>query len=93
VYAASGQSGSTGVITAYSVTTSALTGLTTTVSTGTQPTGLAEDSSDSFVLAVSNSGPTFDAYTFDSTTTGQLDASLNSSPVSTPIAIVAAPPQ
>jgi 6-phosphogluconolactonase (cycloisomerase 2 family) len=91
VYAASWQSGGAGEITGYSVSTSALTALSTTVATGTQPVGLAEDSNDSYVLAVSTSGTEFDAYTFDSTTTGQLDSSLTGTTASAPVAIVAVP--
>jgi 6-phosphogluconolactonase (cycloisomerase 2 family) len=91
VYAASWQSGSAGEITGYSVTTSALTALSSTVTTGTEPESLAEDSKDSYVLAVSTSGTEFDAYTFDSSTTGQLDASLTGTTASAPIAVVAAP--
>jgi hypothetical protein len=49
---------------------------------------MTEDNTDSYVLAVSNSGTTFDAYTLSS---GQLTSSLTSSSLSTPIAIVAAP--
>lgn len=92
VYAASWQSGAVGTITGYSVTTSALTTLSNTPATGTQPYGLAEDNTDGFVLAVSNSGPTIDAYSFSSTS-GQLGTPLTGSQVSTPIAIVAAPAQ
>ena len=94
VYAASWKSGAAGVITGYTVTTSALTALSSTVATGTQPYGLAEDSTGSYVLAVSNQGsPLFSAYTFDATTLGQLDASATGSTISNPIAIVAVPKQ
>jgi DNA-binding beta-propeller fold protein YncE len=89
VYVASWQSGTTGVITGYSVTTSALTQLSGTSATGTEPYGLAEDSSDSFVLAASYSGTTLSAYTIGSS--GALGSPLTDSPVSNPIAIVAAP--
>jgi 6-phosphogluconolactonase (cycloisomerase 2 family) len=88
VYVASWQSGTAGSITGYSVTTSALTPLSSTVATGTEPYGLAEDGTDNFVLAVSNSGTTFDAYTLGS---GQLTSPITGSPVLSPIAIVAAP--
>jgi 6-phosphogluconolactonase len=90
VYVASWQSGSAGAITGYSVTTSALTPLANTSATGNQPTGLVQDSSKSFVLAVSNSGTSLSAYTMDSAT-GQLSSPLTNSSVSNPIAIVAAP--
>jgi 6-phosphogluconolactonase (cycloisomerase 2 family) len=92
VYAASWQSGASGVITTYSVTTSALTALSSTANTGTEPSGMTEDSTDSYVLAVSLQGsPLFNAFTFDATTSGQLDASVTGSTISSPIAIVAAP--
>jgi hypothetical protein len=92
VYVASWQSGASGVITGYSVTTSALTALGSMVDTGTEPSGLAEDSTDSYVLAISNGGsPIFNAYTFDSTTAGQLDTSMTGSTISSPIAIAALP--
>jgi hypothetical protein len=62
------------------------------VDTGTEPSGLAEDSTDSYVLAISNGGsPIFNAYTFDSTTAGQLDTSMTGSTISSPIAIAALP--
>jgi 6-phosphogluconolactonase (cycloisomerase 2 family) len=94
VYAASWQSGAAGAITGYTVTTSALTSIGSTVATGTEPNALAEDSTDSFVLAVSNEGsPYFNAYTFDSTTAGQLDASATGATAANPIAIVAMPKQ
>jgi 6-phosphogluconolactonase (cycloisomerase 2 family) len=91
VYAASWQSASTGVITGYSVTATGLTALTSTVSTGTQPYGLAEDSTHSYVLAVSSLGNTFNAFTLDSGGSGQLTSSFAGSPVLSPIAIAAVP--
>jgi 6-phosphogluconolactonase (cycloisomerase 2 family) len=91
VYVASWQAGAVGTITGYSVTASALSALSPTAATGTNPSGLAEDNTGSFVLAVSNSGPTLDAYSFTSTS-GQLGTPLTGTPVSTPIAIVAEPP-
>jgi len=94
VYAASWQSGAAGAITGYSVTTSALTPIGSTVATGTGPSSLAEDSTHSYVLALSSqASPFFNAYTFDATTLGQLDpASITGSPAaSDPIAIVALP--
>jgi 6-phosphogluconolactonase (cycloisomerase 2 family) len=96
VYVASGQTLAVGAITGYSVTPSALTQIGSgTVATGTQPYGLAEDSTGSFVLAVNNQGSVpLSAYTFDSTTAGQLDvASVTGSLTSNPIAIVAIPKQ
>jgi DNA-binding beta-propeller fold protein YncE len=91
VYVASWGSAAPGAIAGYSVTTSALTAVGTTVPTGTEPYGLAEDSTGSYVLAVSSTGTTFDAYTFDATTAGQLDSSFTDSSLSAPIAIVALP--
>jgi 6-phosphogluconolactonase (cycloisomerase 2 family) len=76
-------------ITGYSVTTSALTALSSTIATGTQPNGLAEDSTGNFVLGISYGGtPTFDAYTLSS---GTLTLSTSNSTVGSPVAIVAAP--
>ena len=90
VYVAGWQGGSAGAITGYTVGTSALTQLPDTSATGTLPNGLAQDNSKNFVLAVSDSGTTLSAYTFDSAT-GQLSSPLTNSSVSNPIAIVAAP--
>jgi hypothetical protein len=63
-----------------------------TVAAGVQPLGLAEDSSSAFVLAVGSLGsPYFDAYTFGTTATGQLDSQITSTTSASSIAIVAAP--
>jgi hypothetical protein len=63
-----------------------------TSATGTQPYGLAEDSTGNFVLAVSSLGsPYFNAYTFDTTTAGKLDSQITANTGSAPIAIVATP--
>jgi hypothetical protein len=63
-----------------------------TVSAGAQPAGMALDSTGSYVFEVGSSGsPYFDAYTFDVTTTGQLDSQVTSTAAATSIAIVAAP--
>jgi hypothetical protein len=57
-----------------------------------QPLGLAEDSTGTFVLAVGSLGsPYFDAYTFDTTTAGQLDSQIVSTTAASSIAIVATP--
>jgi DNA-binding beta-propeller fold protein YncE len=95
VYAASWQSGAAGAITAFSVTTTTLAQIGTTAATGTEPSSLAEDSTDSFLLVVNTQGSVpLDAYTFDATTAGQLDvASVTGSLASNPIAIVAMPKQ
>ena len=92
VYVANWVGSSTGNVTGFSVasanSTYALLALSPTVATGTEPYGLAEDSTLGYVLAVSNSGTTFDAYTL---TSGLLTSSVTGSPVSSPIAIVALP--
>jgi 6-phosphogluconolactonase (cycloisomerase 2 family) len=97
VYAASWQSGAAGSITGYTVAATALTQIgSSTFATGTQPIGLAEDSTEGYVLAISSTGtPSFNAYTFDSTTLGQLDPiSVTGSPsADPPVAIVAIPKQ
>jgi hypothetical protein len=63
-----------------------------TTAAGVQPLGLAEDSTSTFVFAVGSLGsPYFDAYTFDTTTTGQLDSQITSTTAASSIAIVATP--
>ncbi len=96
VYVANGAGTSTaGNITGFAITVSGSTysiAAGGTVATGIQPLGLALDSTDAWVLEVGSSGsPYFDAYTFDSTTTGQLDSQVTSTTSSGAIAIVAAP--
>ena len=92
VYAANGTGPtSAGNITGFAVTTTALT-TGSTVAAGAQPAGLAEDSTHSWVFEVGSSGsPYFDAYTFDASTTGQLDSQFTSTSAATSMAIVAAP--
>ncbi len=97
VYVGNGEgalAGDTGNITGFSVTASGSTYSLTSVGSvtaGTQPIGLAEDSTGTFVLGVNElGGPYFDAYTFDSST-GQLSTSPITSDTGSPIAIVAAP--
>ncbi|MGA3071688.1 MAG: hypothetical protein ABSD43_15880, partial [Terracidiphilus sp.] len=70
----------------------ALTQLSSTFSTGSEPTGLAEDNTDGFVLVVSGLGsPDFDAYSFSSST-GLLTSGISSSSTGTnSVAIVAVP--
>jgi hypothetical protein len=84
-----------GSITGFAVTGSASSYTLTTGSTvtiGAQPASMAEDSTGSFVFEVGSSGsPYFDAYTFDPTTTGQLDSQVTSTTAATSIAIVAVP--
>jgi 6-phosphogluconolactonase (cycloisomerase 2 family) len=101
IYVANRQtsSSSSGVIAGFSVTTSnsayTLTALSSTVTAGTNPVGLAEDSSHQFVLAVSVGGsPDLEAYFFDTTTSGQLDATITSTTGTDPVqasAVVALP--
>jgi 6-phosphogluconolactonase (cycloisomerase 2 family) len=84
-----------GTITGFAVTGSSSSYTITTGSTvtaGSQPAGMALDSTGSFVFEVGSSGsPYFDAYTFDSGTTGLLDSQVTSTSAATSIAIVAAP--
>jgi hypothetical protein len=96
VYIANGQGTSTaGNITGISVTASGSTySLATgnTVAAGIQPLSLALDSTGTYVMEVGSLGsPYFDAYTFDSTTTGKLDSQITSSTSASSVAIVAAP--
>jgi len=100
VYVANGAgSSTTGNIAAFAVSasgssTSPVYALTagSTVSAGTLPIGLAEDSTSAFLLAVNSSGsPYFDSYTFDTTTAGKLDVQVVSSTGASPVAIAAAP--
>ncbi len=96
VYVANGTGATTaGNITGITVTSSSSTyslSAGSTVAAGAQPRGLAEDSTSTFVLAVGSLGsPYFDAYTFDTTTAGQLDSQITSTTAAGSIAIVAAP--
>ncbi len=95
VYVANWVGTSAGNITAFQVVTPgpSLTLQSNTAATGIEPYGIAEDSTGDFVMVVNNQGnPYFNAFTFDATTTGQLDSSLTSTSTGTgPIAIVAVP--
>jgi hypothetical protein len=96
VYVGNGQgTSSAGNIAGFSVTASGAAytiAAGSTVAAGTQPYGLAEDSTGTFVLAVNTLGsPYFNAYTFDSTTPGTLDAQITGNTGAAPIAIAAAP--
>jgi hypothetical protein len=89
-----GQS-SAGTINSFAITSS---GGTYTIATGSSiaagklPAGLAEDNTNAFIFAVNSLGsPFFDAYTFNSTTAGKLDAQITANTGASPIAIVAAP--
>ncbi|MGA3264522.1 MAG: hypothetical protein ABSC47_10820 [Terracidiphilus sp.] len=97
VYVANGAgTGTAGNIAGFSITAASGPTYTiaagSTVAAGVQPLGLAEDSTDTFVLTVGSLGsPYFDSYTFDTTTTGQLDSQITSTTAAGSIAIVAAP--
>ena len=75
-------SGSTnGNITGFSVAASgsvySLSALSTTVSAGVQPVGLAIDANTNYLLAVNFGGnPDLNGYTFDATTPGKLNAAV-----------------
>jgi hypothetical protein len=92
VYVANGAGASAaGNVAGFAVTASSISA-GSTVSAGVQPLGLAEDSTSAYVFAVGSLGsPYFDAYTFDSTTAGQLDSQITSSTATGSIAIAAAP--
>ena len=97
VYVANGAgTGTAGNITGFSITAASgpiySIAMGSTVAAGVQPLGLAEDSTGTFVLTVGTLGsPYFDSYTFDTTTTGQLDSQITSTTAAGSIAIVAAP--
>ncbi len=95
VYVANWVGTSSGNVTAFllNASTPSLTLQSNPVDTGSEPYGIAEDSTSDFVMVVNNQGsPYFNAFTFDATTTGLLDSSLTSSSTGTgPIAIVAVP--
>jgi hypothetical protein len=83
VYVANGTGpSSAGNVTGFSITSTngAYTvAKNSSVSTGILPYGLAEDSTTNFVLAVCEGGsPDLEAYIFDTTTAGQLDATITS---------------
>jgi hypothetical protein len=89
-------SSSTGNIAGFSFTSTgavySLTALTTTVSTGATPVGLAEDSLDNYLLVVDSGGsPDLEAYTMSS---GALTSAVTSATGTDPVqagAITAAP--
>jgi len=90
VYVANGLgAGTAGNIAGFTVTTSGTTYSLTagsTVSVGTQPAGLAEDSTNTYVLAVaSGGGPDLSAFSFDTTTLGKLDSVLTASTGTDPV--------
>lgn len=95
VYVANGAGSSAGNVTGFTVTASGTTytlASDTSTAAGIQPLGLTEDSTSTFVFAVGSLGsPYFDAYTFDTTTLGQLDSQITSTNAVSSVAIVAAP--
>lgn len=85
---------STGNIAGFSVTSSgttySLTPLSTTVSAGTTPAGLADVSTGAVVLLVNSGGsPDLDVYTFDTTTLGKLDPAFSFATGTDPIGTIA----
>jgi 6-phosphogluconolactonase len=99
VYVGNGEgTAQNGNITGFSITASngayALANVST-VSSGIQPYGLAEDSDSHFVLAISEGGNyDLECYIFDTTTAGKLDDSINSTTGTDPteaVAVAAAP--
>jgi DNA-binding beta-propeller fold protein YncE len=91
VYVANGNGDNKGNITGFAVTSSPISAISS-VATAVQPLGLAEDSTDSYILEVGSKGsPYFASYTFDSTTPGKLDAAATSNVTADSVAIVAAP--
>jgi hypothetical protein len=98
VYVANGQGTSAGNIAGFTINAGSATPIAYTVATdtttaaGSQPLGMAEDSSGTFVFEVGSAGsPYFDAYTFDATTLGQLDSQITATAAGNSVAIVAAP--
>jgi hypothetical protein len=93
VYVANWQGTLTGNITVFLLASGpTLTVQSNTVATGVEPSGILEDSKGNYVLATSNLGSTtFDAYTLDATTAGQLDTAISNSTGVGPVAIVAVP--
>ncbi len=98
VYVANGQGTSAGNVTGFTITASSGASPVYTVATdtstaaGVEPLGLAEDSTHTFVFEVGAQGsPYFDAYTFDTTTLGQLDSQITATAAGNSVAIVAAP--
>jgi 6-phosphogluconolactonase len=98
VYVGNGEGTSAGNINGFSVATSS--GATavanvSSVSSGVEPSGLAEDSDSNFLLAVSVGGSSdLECYIFDSTTAGKLDDAINTTTGTDPtdaVAVAAAP--
>lgn len=100
VYIANRVNGSsTGSITAFSVATSgstySLAALSSSATAGITPVGITQDTTGNYLLVVNSGGsPDLQAFTFDSTTAGKLDAALTSATGTDPVqasAIAAVP--
>jgi len=95
VYVANGTGSNTaGNITGFEVTANGSSYSLTTggsVTVGVLPLGLAYDSTGALLLEAGSNSPYFASFTFDSTTTGQLDPQLTSTTSANYIAIVEAP--
>jgi 6-phosphogluconolactonase (cycloisomerase 2 family) len=99
IYVGNGQGAtSAGNITGFTITASNNTftiATGSTVAAGIQPFSLAEDSTSSFVLSVSEGGSyDLEAYTFDTTTAGKLDLAITATTgtdPTQPIAVAAVP--
>jgi hypothetical protein len=95
VYVANYGGTGAGNVTAFLVNASipSLTVQSSPAVTGDEPLGMAVDNTGDFVIVINSQGTSpVDAYTFDATTTGLLDAvSLTGSAGSNPVAIVAVP--
>jgi 6-phosphogluconolactonase (cycloisomerase 2 family) len=94
VYVANGASSSSGNVAGFAITSTGSASSPTytvatvgTISAGTQPVGLAEDSQDNFVIAVSSGGnPDLEAYTMSA---GALTAAITSTTGTDPVQAVA----
>ena len=94
IYVANWNGTSSGVIDGFTLTSSSstytLTKLSTTVSTGIEPSSMVEDADDNFVIVGNTGGsPYLDAYIFDTTTSTTLDLTLYNSTYSN-ISVLAA---
>ena len=96
VYVANGQGNGAndpGIVAGFTISGSSPYTIATdsTVATGVQPLGMAEDSTDSYVFAVDSLyTPSFDAYPLNANN-GQLGTAVSGSTATSAIAIVAAP--
>ncbi|MGC1462341.1 MAG: beta-propeller fold lactonase family protein [Terracidiphilus sp.] len=81
---------STGNIAGFAVTTSGstptLSPISSSASAGINPLGMTQDSTGNYLLVVNSGGsPDLQAFTFDSTTAGKLDAALTSATGTDPV--------